>query len=528
MNKLPIGIQSFEDLRKNRYVYVDKTEFIWELLTKGKTYFLSRPRRFGKSLFVSTIAAYFRGQKELFDGLAIAGKEAEKPAEEQWLSFPVMLFSLSGGTYAKEGGLESQLAKEIERVEYQYLQKSVKQPNDSIASWFGKVIEALYASEHRQVVVLVDEYDKPLLEPMNVSSKQEEENRSLFKSFFSVLKDEDQYLKFVFFTGVTKFSKVSIFSDLNQLNDISMADEYGAICGITQKELMENFDEEINKLAEKQNLSREETIQKLTGMYDGYHFSESSAGVYNPFSLLSAFSHRKFGRYWFETGTPTFLLRELRRSNIPVQDFSEGIRAVPAQLSDYRVHNPDPVPLYYQTGYLTIQGYDPRFDEYTLSFPNDEVEYGFLSSLIPAVRPDVNAPYTSFSASGMTACMDTGDVDTFMKMLKALLASIPCCEGKAPVQEQQWRNIIFAVFTILGQYVRAEVHSAGGRSDCIIENEKYVYIFEFKVDKPSQEALEQIETKGYAQPFAASGKQIMKIGVSISSDTGTIREWKVG
>lgn len=527
MNKLPIGIQSFEDLRNNQYIYVDKTALIWSMITEGKSYFLSRPRRFGKSLLVSTIAAYFLGQKDLFQGLMIAEKESEKPSEEQWLAYPVMVFSLSGGTYLKSEGLESQLTKEIKRAEQQYLGESVKGQDDTIASWFGKVIEALYAKEHRQVVVLVDEYDKPLLETMNFNTEQEEENRALFKSFFSVLKDEDQYLKFVFFTGVTKFSKVSIFSDLNQLNDISMSTKYTALCGITQEELLACFKDNISALAHTQGIEWDEAIQKLTRMYDGYHFSESPVGVYNPFSILNAFSNCKYGRYWFETGTPTFLIRELNRWNKPVQDFTDGVRAKQARLSDYRAHNPDLVPLYYQTGYLTITGYDPQFDEYTLSYPNDEVKYGYLESLIPVIAPGVQSPDDSFSASRMTGYLKNGDTDSFMKMLQALLASIPYYEGKAPEQEQQWRNIIYAVFAVLGQYVTAEVHSARGRSDCIVENENHVYIFEFKMNESAEAALKQIEETGYAEPYLASGKRIIKIGVNISDKKGTIDEWLI-
>ena len=526
MRKLPIGIQSFEDLRKNHYAYVDKTEYIWNMVSEGKSYFLSRPRRFGKSLLISTIAAYFLGQKDLFNGLAIAKYENSKPVDEQWISYPVMVFSLSGGAYQDKNGLAKSLGSMMEDFSQTFgidLNPDLDLPNQ-----FRSCLKKVYQKTGKQIVILVDEYDKPLLETMNVNNEQEEANRALFKNFFSILKDQDQYLKFVLFNGVTKFSKVSIFSDLNQLRDISMSTAYATICGITEEELLHSFSEKITTLAEAQHMSKGTAIHELARMYDGYHFSIDAEGVYNPFSLLNCFAEKRFGRYWFETGTPSFLLRELRRSNKAVQDFTEGVSATQARLSDYRAHNPDLVPLYYQTGYLTIKGYNPKFDEYTLSYPNDEVKYGYLESLIPAISPETESPDDSFSAARMTGYLENGDADAFMKMLKALLASIPYYEGKAPVQEQAWRNVIYAVFAVLGQYVKAEVHSAGGRSDCVVENNQYVYIFEFKVDKSAQEALRQIEERGYAEPYGASDKKIMKIGINISSAKGIIDEWQVG
>lgn len=525
MNKLPIGIQSFEKIRREGYVYVDKTAYIWEMISSGNTYFLSRPRRFGKSLLVSTIAAYFLGQKDLFDGLIIADRESRKPAEEQWLSYPVLMFSLSGGAFQDENGFANTLSFYLDSFATGLnftLDHSTDLPNQ-----LRYCIQQAYQVTGRQVVVLIDEYDKPLLENMNTDPEQEERNRALFKSFFNVLKDMDQYLKFIFITGVTKFSKVSIFSDMNQLNDISMSAKYAAVCGITEEELISCFPDEINALANTQGMTRNEAVQELARMYDGYHFSENPEGVYNPFSLLKSFSEGQFGRYWFETGTPTFLIKELNRTNRLVVDFSEGVTATKSVLSNYYAHNPDPVPLYYQTGYLTITAYNPEFKEYTLSYPNDEVKYGYLESLIPAIGPDVISPDYAFSASRMTGYLKNGDTESFVKMLQALLASIPYYEGKAPAYEQQWRNIIFAVFTFLGQYVRTEVHSSGGRSDCVVENAKYIYIFEFKMNQPAEKALEQIEEKSYAEPYTASGKKIIRIGVSISSEKGTIEEWQM-
>lgn len=535
MAKLPIGIQSFEDLRENGYLYVDKSMYIRELSDGGKTFFLSRPRRFGKSLFVTTLEAYFRGRKELFQGLAIGKAEAQKPDEEQWIEYPVMTFYLSGGAYGAEGGLERRLAYSLQMFEEQYgiphYEFCAEDLRAVLPVWLTYCLQKGYEITGRQVVFLVDEYDKPLLDNLSVDDAQEKANHRLMKDFFSVLKDQDRYLKFVFFTGVTKFSKVSIFSDLNQLKDISLLPKYAAICGITESELDSNFEEEIGALAKAQDLTPGEARARLAQVYDGYHFSDSPVGVYNPFSLLNAFADGRFGRYWFESGTPTFLVRKLEESGIPVQDFTDGVQATEAQLGNYRADDSFTkiavIPLLYQTGYLTITGYDTEFQEYTLSYPNEEVKYGYLNSLIPAVSPGYGADPGPFSASRIVRCLRSNDLEAVMQMLQALLASIPYHEGKAPADEQQWRNVVYAVFTVLGQYVRTEVHSAGGRSDCIVETDRYIDIFEFKQDKSAQEALQQIDDRRYALPYITDSRKIMKIGANFSTEMKTLDEWKI-
>lgn len=525
MAKLPIGIQSFEKIRQDGYLYIDKTTYIARLLEGSNVYFLSRPRRFGKSLFVSTLEAYFRGQKELFDGLAIADYESEKSADQQWIEYPVLKFSLSGGDYQNEMGLANSLKFVLDRFENIY---GISHRDEfDLPTQFRHCIEEAFRISRRQIVVLVDEYDKPLLENLEVNPDQEEKNRVLFKGFFSVLKDEDQYLKFVFFTGVTKFSKVSIFSDLNQLEDLSLTIEYSGICGITEKEMQYHMTENIRFMADENRLSPGDCLLELREMYDGYHFSAGSEGVYNPFSLFCALKQRRFESFWFGTGTPTFLVRKLQQSGVPVQNLSNGVQATEDQMNDYRADAADVVPLFYQSGYLTIKGYDPKFREYTLSFPNSEVKYGYLNSLIPMVNPKYMAKTGSFSASRMIRYLHDDDLEPLMVMLQALLASIPYHEGKAPADEQQWRNVVYAVFTVLGQYVRTEVHSAGGRSDCIVENDSYVYLFEFKQDRNVEEALQQIEDKGYALPYAASGKKIVKIGADFSTEKKTLDGWKI-
>ncbi|MDD6351197.1 MAG: AAA family ATPase [Lachnospiraceae bacterium] len=377
---LPVGKQNFKEIRQNGYVYVDKTRYAWELARTGLSYFLSRPRRFGKSLFITTLESYFSGEKDLFKGLYIEEKENAR-GDDAWTEYPVISFYLSGGDYNSPVGLADTLNNVLESCANKYHLDWNSISAVTLPVRFRNLIEQLYEKTGRKVVVLVDEYDKPLLSTMISNPEQEEKNRELYKGFFSVLKDMDGYLKFVFFTGVTKFTKVSIFSDLNQLIDISMDDEYSGICGITEDEMVSAFKPEIEKLSEAQNITREECIANLQKMYDGYHFSKYGVGVYNPFSLLNAFTKCDFGSYWFESGTPDILVKKLRQSKMPVYQLTDGVTAKESVLKDYRVDDPDPVPLFYQSGYLTICGYDSRFKNYTLRFPNDEVKYGFLDSL---------------------------------------------------------------------------------------------------------------------------------------------------
>lgn len=521
IRKLPVGIQSFEDLRRNGYVYVDKTEYIRKLVETGKVYFLSRPRRFGKSLFISTLEAYFQGKKDLFRGLTIEPWENRK-GDKAWAEYPVIRFSLSGGQYQEPEGLKNTLRGVLGKMERRY---GISSDPTDLSNRFRNLIEQLNEKTGRQVVVLVDEYDKPLLETMVVNEEQEERNRQLYKGFFSVLKDEDQYLKFVFFTGVTKFSKVSVFSDLNQLRDISLVDEYSGICGITEGELTDCFSQEIQSLASKMKVSPDECEKKLAFMYDGYRFSPEGTGVYNPFSLLNAFNDGRLRRYWFETGTPKFVIEKLELSNYTPEQFTDGVEADESSLMDYRAENANPLPLLYQSGYLTIRDYDEEFGLYTLGFPNNEVQYGFLNSLVPSVlgRGETDSPY---SAKKMVLALRRGDLDTFMGILESVFARIPYEEGKQHTYEQEWRNEVYLIFMLMGENARCEVHSAGGRVDCIVETKDYVYLFEFKLDKSADEALAQIEDKGYAAPYKADPRKVLKIGVNFQSEKRNIGEWK--
>lgn len=486
----------------------------------GEAYFLSRPRRFGKSLLISTMEAYFKGKKELFHGLCIEVEENRR-GKNAWMEYPVLTFSLSGGQYNDPEGLANTLDLFLSKFESEY---GVSTEGRDLSTRFRSLIENLYYKTGQQVVVLVDEYDKPFLETMVTNPEQEERNRQLYKGFFSVLKDEDAYLKFVFFTGVTKFSKVSIFSDLNHLTDISF--EYGmsGICGITEEELTASFGPEIAAMADAQEETQEECLTHLQNMYDGYHFSRKGVGVYNPYSLLNAFRKREYGSYWFETGTPTFLIRKLEQSSISVERLSHGVTAEEDLLGSYRAESKDPIPLFYQAGYLTITGYDSRFRLFSLNFPNSEVRYGFLNSLVPEIlgyRDEENP----LLLRNLILDLEDGNAQSFLLRLQSLFASVPYLEGHAAEYENYWRNQIFLILQLMGAYVGGEVMTAEGRCDCVAITAKYIYIFEFKLDHSAEDAMEQIESKEYALKYRTDGRKICKVGVSFSSKKRNLADW---
>ncbi|MBR1862433.1 MAG: ATP-binding protein [Lachnospiraceae bacterium] len=519
IRKLPIGIQDFERLIKGKYIYVDKTEYVYKLAKSGLPYFLSRPRRFGKSLFLSTLRAYFEGKKELFKGLKIEELEREDP--DAWQEYPVFYFDFNKDEYRRAVALEDVLKTHLEKWESEY---NVEPGEHSLAARFQNLIVKAVETTGRNAVVLVDEYDKSPLEVGN--EERLEHNEAVFKGFFSTLKSYDRYLKFVFLTGVTKFSKVSIFSDLNHLNDISLDREYSGICGITQGELEETFGPEIEMLADSQGLDRERCLAELKKMYDGYHFSRSSEGIYNPFSLINAFGKKEFGMYWFSTGTPTFLIEKLKSSGFDAKQITSGeLYASESVLTDYRYDNPNPIPLFYQTGYLTITGYDKKYRSYQLNYPNDEVKYGFLESLAPLFLNEEKEP-DPLDIRSFGRDIDTGNTDGLRDRFTALFSRLPYPNEEKTV-ENNFQNVIYIVFMLLGQYTRAEVHSSKGRADCIVETDDYVYIFEFKRDKTAEEALKQIEDMGYAKPYAADRRKLIKIGVSFDSKERSVSGWIV-
>ncbi len=516
IRKLPIGVQSFEILRKENFLYIDKTEFVYKLATEGRQYFLSRPRRFGKSLLLSTMRAYFEGKKELFTGLKIS------ELEKDWIKYPVFYFDFNGRKYDTSDGLKSLLNAHLEKWEAIYGDEKKER---SLEERFNYLLETAHKKTGLGVVVLVDEYDKSLLES---EGEALEESRSLFKGFFGNLKSCDEHLQFVFITGVTKFSKVSIFSDLNQLNDISLDEDFASICGITQSEMEAVFMPEIQKMAEKFSLSYDDCLAELKRMYDGYRFHPNGEGLYNPFSLINAFYKKEFGTYWFSSGTPTFLIKKLKEVNFDPRKFStDRISEFQDELQDYRSDNPDPIPLFYQSGYLTIKNYDAKYGKYHLGYPNDEVRYSFLKCLVPFFT------YSKNNASSL--CIDefcediqNGEIDSVMTRFKSLFASLPySAKTDDTVIEQNFQNVIYIVFILMGQFVNVEQHYSLGRVDCVVQADNYIYLFEFKRDRSADEALAQIEEKKYAAPFASDKRKIFKIGVNFDSNEKNINEWKV-
>lgn len=518
--KLPLGIQGFVKLRTSGFLYVDKTEYIYQLVHESVPYFLSRPRRFGKSLLLNTLKAYWEGKKELFSGLAI--EKLEEGNEEAWKAHPVFYFDFNGVNYHENGALERALEFQIQRWEEEY--SSVNDQNTP-GERFQKVLMAAREKTGQRCVILVDEYDKPLLDVVEKPAIQEH-NKEVFKGFFSTLKSFDEYIQFIFITGVSKFHKVSIFSDLNQLTDISLSKQYAGICGITDAELRENFGKEIANLAEEQELSQEECLEELKKAYDGYRFHPDGVRVYNPYSLLNAFFDREFGSYWFATGTPTFLIRRLRERCFDVRRLTnQTIYANESVLKDYTGDILEPIPLLYQTGYLTIRDYDKQRRRYTLCFPNEEVKYGFLESLMPSYVPKATAG-SGMDIFTLDDYIENGEVDQVRDVLTALFANIAYTQEADPF-EHYFQSVIYVVFTLLGKYTVCEMHTYSGRIDCRVQTNDYIYLFEFKRDDSAEAALAQIDSRDYALPFVADSRKLFKIGVSFDSGTRKLVGWKV-
>ena len=521
LRKLPIGVQGFPSLRGDGFVYVDKTEYIYKLTQGSRQYFLFRPRRFGKSLLLSTMRAYFEGKKELFKGLAI--ERLVEGDEDAWKPYPVFYFDFNQANYQRKTALYEVLSAILREYEAVY---GASEDGCPLEERFRNLIRRAVDRTGRRVVILVDEYDKPLLEVMK-DSELEEHNRAVFKGFFSTLKSYDDYIRFVFITGVTKFSKVSIFSDLNQLDDISFDEEYAAICGLTEAEIRNDLVPEIRGLAGKLGMTEEACLGLLKKNYDGYHFTEDSEGIYNPFSLLCALKKGTLDYYWFETGTPAFLVRRLFKQRLDVRTFSgHALYATKKRLMDYRGDSVDLIPLLYQTGYLTITGVRKNGINVRLAlgFPNAEVKYGFLDSLMPEYSPAARTE-SGKDIQSITEYIENGETEKLASAFTALYASIPYTTKDVPF-EHDFQTVIYLVFTLLGQYVHTEVHSAEGRADCIVETDAYVYVFEFKRDGTADEALAQIEEKGYAAPYAADSRKLIRVGVSFDSEKRILKDWK--
>lgn len=517
--KYPVGIQTFEKIIAGGFVYVDKTDLIYSLVKEGQIYFLSRPRRFGKSLLLSTLRAYFEGKKELFAGLKIDA------LEHDWHVHPVFHFDFNGVDFTQPGALHQKIEGYLHDWENEF--GVTPGVDTNLGSRFDRILQAAAEQTGRRAVVLVDEYDKPLLDVLEKDPELLEQNRNLLKAFYSVFKLSDASLRFVFLTGVTKFSQVSVFSGFNQPKDISMFDKYEALCGITEEELHVQFAEPIREMAEADGCSEEEIRQKLKRHYDGYHFGENMTDIYNPFSLLNAFDNQRIRDYWFASGTPSYLIRLMNHFHEGIDELTSKYY-LPDEFINYKADIEYPLPMIYQSGYLTIKDYDKESNLFLLDFPNNEVKSGFLA-MVATNYLQCRMPLESWMVKAVFA-LKRGQLEEFRKMLTSFFASIPYTlrrKENEPERERYFQYTFYLLLRLMSVYtVLAEQEQSEGRVDCIVETPGYVYIFEFKLDATASEALQQIDDKGYARLYAAEARTVYKVGVSFSSKTGTIEEWE--
>ena len=511
--KYPIGIQNFGEVIRNGYVYVDKTALMYKMVSEGKYYFLSRPRRFGKSLFLSTLESYFMGEKELFDGLAVSS------LEQEWKQYPILHLDLNTEQYETSEALANKLNLFLSLQEEQY----GSNPNEkSLGTRFEGTIRRIAEATGKQVVILVDEYDKPLLQSIGKDELQTA-YRNMLKAFYGALKSCDRYIRFAFLTGVTKFGKVSVFCDLNNLEDISQLPQYDAVCGISEQELHIFFDEGVGELANANGISKDECYLRLKKDYDGSHFTWDSPGMYNPFSLLNTLKNKVFRDYWFETGTPSFLVYQLKKTGYILDNMTTEELATDT-LNSIDVMDENPLPLLYQSGYLTIKNYDREFDSYQLTFPNREVEQGFIRYLLPFYTPKVNDKST-FAITQFVKDIRNGDAEGFMYRLEGFFA-----KGDYQVMgdlEIYFQNTLYVIFRMLGFYVEVERHTTNGRMDILLQTPDYIYILELKINQSAEVALQQIEEKGYAKAFENDSRKLFKIGMNFSTETKLIDDYKI-
>ena len=509
----PVGIQNFEKIRKDDFFYIDKTALVYQLVKNGNYYFLSRPRRFGKSLLISTLEAYFEGKRELFEGLAI------EKLEKDWVKRPVLHLDLNTEKYETPESIENILNDTLCQWEKIY---GTEPSETSLPLRFKGIIRRANEKTRHRVAILVDEYDKPMLQAIG-NEELQRSFRSTLQAFYSVIKTMDGYIKFALLTGVTKFGKISVFSALNNLMDLSMWNDYVALCGITEQELRDNFKEGIEELAKAQRMTYEETCAVLKENYDGYHFTEDSIGIYNPFSLLNTFAKRKFGNYWFETGTPTYLVELLKMHDYDLHEMAH-VETDEDTLNSVDSSSTNPIPVIYQSGYLTIKEYDQRFGTYRLGFPNREVEEGFMKFLLPFYA-NITKVDTTFNIQKFVREIESGDYDSFFRRLQSFFADTPY--ELIRDLELHYQNVLFIVFKLIGFYVKAEYHTSNGRIDLVLQTNDFIYIMEFKLNGTAEEALRQINEKNYAQPFASDPRKLFKIGINFSNETRNIEQWIV-
>lgn len=510
----PLGIQTFEKIRKGDMLYLDKTAYIYRMTHGASPYvFLSRPRRFGKSLLVSTLKSYFEGKKELFEGLAI------EKLEKEWTAYPVLHFSLAGGKFMDKEQLESHLSFLLSEKEKLF---GIESQSSLYNTRLINLIQTAYQQTGKQVVLLIDEYDAPLLDVVH-----EEENltqlRQVMRNFYSPIKDADPYLRFVFITGITKFSQVSIFSELNNINNISMQPEYAGLCGITKDEVENQLQVDIASLAERLGKTYDETLEAITTNYDGYHFTWPSPDVFNPFSLLAAFTNGNLDPYWFSTGTPTYLLEMMRKFNVLPSDLGK-IEARKFEFDAPTENMTSLTPLLYQSGYLTIKDYDADFEVYTLDLPNREIRIGLFQNLLPN--------YLAFGQSGAVTIakiarfIRNDDMNGALQLLQSFLSTVPYCNVKN--YEGHYQQMLYVIFTLLTEYmVDVEVHTPHGRIDMVLMTRTRIYLLELKLNKDAQTAMQQINLKHYRERFSLSPLPVTKVGVNFDSEKGNITDWVI-
>ena len=533
IRKLPLGFQDFEDLRRRNNLYVDKTQYLAKLVSRYKAFLLCRPHRFGKSLFLSTLRAYFEGKKELFAGLYIEQVEetiAQQQNREPWEVHPVLHLELNAEYFSSLAVLENCLATHLAKWEKEYGEDGVAM---TPAGRFRGVVQRAYEQTGKQVVVLIDEYDKPLLETV-LDEAVNDEIRSLLKAFFEVLKQCDRYICFALLTGVTKFSKINLFSGANQLMDISLWDEFAGVCGFTEQELEQYFTPEIAQLAQATKSSVEKTIETLKKKYDGYCFASSNEHVYNPFSLLNVLAKKNYGYYWFETATPTYLVNYIKRKQEFIPEFDTDVTIGVNDVQDFRYNDNDAiVPLLFQSGYLTIKKFLASAGILRLGYPNEEVRFGFLKELIPHYSSRLTRVNVAPVIWDLYEWLNAGNLVDSMKFVEEVLAgilygNIPNDETGRPLREQYYQSVLYVVFRLLGVHAQSEVVCASGRIDMIVTTRKHIYLFEFKVttEGSADDAIAQIKERGYLKKIRATKRPIHLIGVSFDEKTRNIKEWK--
>jgi hypothetical protein len=505
----PIGIQSFSEIRKGGYVYIDKTAQIYELATTGKYYFLSRPRRFGKSLLLSTLEAYFLGQKDLFKGLAI------EKLEKEWTVYPVLHIDMTSEDYTDEAGLKAMLNMYLSQWETVYGRNG---DETTISNRFSGVVKRAFQQTGRQVVILVDEYDKPMLATIG-NEELQKKYRDILQGFYSIIKSCDAYIRFAFLTGVTKFGQLSVFSGMNNPKDISLHKRYATLCGLTEAEMHPLFDAEIHHLAEDNGLTDAEACQKLRDRYDGYHFCAGGEGVYNPFSLLGALDSTSFGSYWFATGTPTYLVQLLKTASYDLNELYGDIYASEVDLNSFDGNN-NLVGAFYQSGYLTIKDFDGKY--YRLGIPNGEVGEGFTEFLVPYYAGRT----TGNDIRALELEVEAGNPDAFLTRIRRLLASV-AADMQPNQVEHNYRNMLFLLFKVTGVEVRMEEPTSAGRIDMVVRTDKYVYVMEFKLNQSAEKAMRQIADKHYADSYLGGPQQVFRIGVNFAEETRNIDDWTI-